>query len=51
MLRDFNEWLGELPHGCKVVVAGNHDFILEDPGNRSVITNMSWDPAILKRRI
>ena len=28
-LRDFNEWLGELPHRHKVVVPGNHEFILE----------------------
>jgi Icc-related predicted phosphoesterase len=39
MLRDFNSWLGELPHRYKVIVPGNHDFLLEDPRNRSAITN------------
>ena len=28
-LRDFNQWLGEQPHGSKVVVGGNHDATLE----------------------
>jgi Icc-related predicted phosphoesterase len=28
-LRDFNDWLGELPHAHKVVVYGNHEFMLE----------------------
>lgn len=26
---EFNRWLGTLPHKHKVIVAGNHDFILE----------------------
>jgi Icc-related predicted phosphoesterase len=26
---DFNDWLGELPHRYKIVVAGNHDYLLE----------------------
>ncbi len=39
MLRDFNEWLGSMPHRYKLVVPGNHDFLLEEPRNRSVITN------------
>jgi len=25
-IHDFNEWLGELPHKHKIVIAGNHDF-------------------------
>ncbi len=28
-LRDFDEWLGELPHPHKIVVPGNHDFAIE----------------------
>lgn len=27
VLRDFNAWLGELPHQHKVVIAGNHDIV------------------------
>lgn len=39
-IRDFNEWLGELPHRHKVVVPGNHEFFLEsDPSKRSVLNN------------
>jgi Icc-related predicted phosphoesterase len=34
MLRDFDKWLSELPHRHKVVVPGNHDYILEEPSNR-----------------
>lgn len=30
MLRDFNEWPGTMPHRHKVVVPGNHDFLLEE---------------------
>jgi len=26
----FNEWLGTLPHKHKVVIAGNHDFCMEE---------------------
>jgi len=26
----FNKWLGELPHETKIVVAGNHDFCLQN---------------------
>jgi len=28
-LRDFNTWLGKLPHRYKIVIAGNHDKALE----------------------
>lgn len=39
-LRDFNEWLGELPHRHKVVVYGNHEYMLEaDPGLRRLLSN------------
>jgi hypothetical protein len=29
MYADFNAWLGELPHPVKIVVPGNHEFLLE----------------------
>jgi Icc-related predicted phosphoesterase len=40
-IRDFNAWLGTLPHRHKVVIAGNHDFLFEsDPiFAESLITN------------
>ena len=28
-LMEFNKWLGTLPHKRKIVIGGNHDFILE----------------------
>jgi len=39
IVSDFNAWLGSLPHRHKVVVPGNHEFILEEPRNRGAITN------------
>jgi Icc-related predicted phosphoesterase len=38
-IEDFDEWLGELPHRVKLVVPGNHEFVLEDSGRRGLITN------------
>jgi predicted phosphohydrolase len=40
-LRDFNDFLGELPHRHKIVVCGNHDFCFErQPAEaRAAITN------------
>ena len=39
-IRDFNDWLGELPHRYKIVVPGNHEFFLEaDPTKRSLLSN------------
>jgi predicted phosphodiesterase len=35
----FDIWLGELPHRYKVCIPGNHDYLLEDPEERTVITN------------
>jgi Icc-related predicted phosphoesterase len=29
-IKEFNDWLGELPHPHKVVIAGNHDFLFEE---------------------
>lgn len=39
VVSDFNAWLGSLPHRHKVVIPGNHEFILEEPRNRGAITN------------
>jgi Icc-related predicted phosphoesterase len=39
ILRDFDRWLGELPPRHKILVPGNHDYILEEPGRRWEITN------------
>src|SRR6516162_4664118 len=34
-LREFNAWLGTLPHRHKVVIAGNHDFCLQEQRERA----------------
>lgn len=39
MIRDFDDWLGELPHRHKVVVPGNHELLFQEPRNRAAITN------------
>jgi predicted phosphodiesterase len=39
IVSDFNAWLGSFPHRHKVVIPGNHEFILEEPRNRGAITN------------
>jgi 3',5'-cyclic AMP phosphodiesterase CpdA len=39
IVADFDGWLRELPHRDKVVVPGNHEFLLEDHQQRSAITN------------
>lgn len=39
-IRDFNSWLGELPHRQRVVIPGNHDRAFDkDPQFRAEITN------------
>jgi Icc-related predicted phosphoesterase len=39
-IRDFNDWLGELPHQHKIVIPGNHEFFLEvDPSKVNLISN------------
>lgn len=39
-IRDFNDWLGELPHRHRIVIPGNHEFFIErDPSKRSLISN------------
>lgn len=48
---DFNNWLGELPHKHKIVVAGNHDFLFEKlPGQaEGLLTNATYlrDQAVV----
>jgi predicted phosphohydrolase len=39
VMRDFNRWLGELPHRYKVIIPGNHDVLLVELRNRAAITN------------
>jgi predicted phosphohydrolase len=36
---DFNAWLGSLPHRHKIIIAGNHDYLMEEPSERRAITN------------
>jgi hypothetical protein len=36
---DFNGWLGLLPHRHKIFTCGNHEDLLEEPNERSAITN------------
>ena len=39
-IRDFNNWLGELPHAGKLLIPGNHEFFLEaDPNRRELVPN------------
>lgn len=38
-LIDFNDWLGELPHPFRIVIPGNHDFVVEDVSRRQLISN------------
>lgn len=40
-LRDFNDWLGSLPHPHRIVIAGNHDLLFEaEPRDaRAAISN------------
>jgi hypothetical protein len=39
-IRDFDDWLGSLPHTHKIVTFGNHESALEaDPDMRRAITN------------
>ncbi|GMF32189.1 unnamed protein product [Phytophthora fragariaefolia] len=43
-IRDFNEWLGSLPHRHKLVVAGNHDVCMD-----AVEYDQHWDKAFRHR--
>jgi hypothetical protein len=37
--RNFDLWLGELPHRYKIVIPRNNDYLPEDPEERKAITN------------
>lgn len=37
-IRDFSDWLGQLPHRSKVLIPGNHDSGFVDPAFRELIT-------------
>jgi predicted phosphohydrolase len=54
-VRDFNEWLGTLPHPHKLVIAGNHDFCFENEPQEAepLLTNCTYlfDKAITLRGI
>ena len=43
-VKDFNTWLGTLPHPHKIMIAGNHDFCFErDPSTaQAMITNATY---------
>lgn len=43
-VRDFNTWIGSLPHKHKLVIAGNHDFCFErEPSEaKSLLTNCTY---------
>jgi predicted phosphohydrolase len=30
IIKDFDDWLGTLPHKHKIVICGNHDLCFED---------------------
>lgn len=39
-IKDFNDWLGELPHRHKIVTCGNHEYAFDsNPKLRELITN------------
>ena len=50
-VRDFNRWLGTLPHKHKLVIAGNHDFCLADalPSAQELLSNATYlqDQAVV----
>jgi predicted MPP superfamily phosphohydrolase len=46
-LKDFNEWLGKLPHRHKIVVAGNHDGAVESMG-REKTQLVLWNGTYLE---
>ena len=43
-VEDFNEWLAELPHRHKLIIAGNHDFLFEQEPDyaRSLLTDCTY---------
>lgn len=43
-IKEFNEWLGTLPHKYKIIIAGNHDWLFqrEPERARALITNAHY---------
>lgn len=43
-IRDFDDWLGGLPHRHKIVIAGNHDWTFQTSAReaRAAITNATY---------
>lgn len=43
-MEDFNDWLGELPHKHKVIIAGNHDWCFERTNEeaRAILINGTY---------
>lgn len=42
-VKEFDDWLGTLPHKHKIVIAGNHDHILQDWADaKDYITNATY---------
>jgi|EP00505_MAST-04D_sp_SCG-Rhode-Island_P000428 predicted phosphohydrolase len=44
-MREFNEWLGRLPHAEKILIGGNHDKILETLGkdaSQEILSNCTY---------
>ena len=41
---EFNDWIGNLPHRHKIVIAGNHDWCFERQPNkaRDILTNCTY---------
>src|ERR1700709_1011647 len=44
MLKDVNDWLGELPHRHKIAIAGNHDLVFQEVPKRAktLLTNAHY---------
>ena len=49
-LAQFRKWLVAQPQKYKVVIAGNHDFCLEDPKRRAIAENMLGGDGIVYLR-
>lgn len=43
-VQKFDAWLGELPHKHKIVIAGNHDFLMQKAGQKApqYLTNATY---------
>jgi Icc-related predicted phosphoesterase len=54
-IKDFNAWLGSLPHQHKIVVAGNHDFCMDaaeyDANWRSAFRHAEYNDPNVSREL